>query len=163
MSTSPPQTPTPTPTDMAIMELALKNAEIAAALGEVPVGAAVYRTATGELLSQAHNLRHTQKDPTAHAELLALRLAAIALGDWRLSDCTLVVTLEPCPMCAGAIVNARVGRVVFGCADPKAGACGSLMSLTTDPRLNHRVTPIPGVLGDRCAAILKAFFQSRRA
>lgn len=135
---------------------------MAAAIGEIPVGAVVYETATGRLLGEGHNLRHVDKDPAAHAELIAIRAAARALGDWRLNACTLVVTLEPCPMCAGLIVNARLGRVVYGCADPKAGACGSLMRLTEDPRLNHRVTPIAGVLGDESSAMLREFFKTRR-
>lgn len=149
--------------DDAMMARALDLARAAAAVGEIPVGAVVYRTADGTILGEGHNLRHTRKDPTLHAELIAIRAAAEKLGDWRLNDCTLVVTLEPCPMCAGLIVNARLGRVVYGCADPKAGACGSLMSLTTDARLNHRVTPIAGVRADECATVLKSFFQSRRA
>ncbi len=154
--------PAPTPTDEQMMRRALDLARQAAAMGETPVGAVVYRTATGELLGEGANLRHTRKDPTLHAELIAIRGAAAKIGDWRLNDCTLVVTLEPCPMCAGLIVNARLGRVVYGCADPKAGACGTLMSLTTDPRLNHRVTPIPGVLADECAELLRTFFRQRR-
>ena len=146
-----------------MMQRALRLAEHAATLGEVPVGAVVYDTLTGQVLGEGSNLRHTQKDPAAHAELLAIRAAAASIGDWRLNHCSLAVTLEPCPMCAGLIVNARIGRLIFGCTDPKAGACGSLMRLTEDPRLNHRVTPIPGVLGDECSALLKAFFQRRRA
>lgn len=148
--------------DAAMMTRALDLARAAAAIGEIPVGAVVYRTATGEVLGEGHNLRHTRKDPTLHAELIAIRAAAEKLGDWRLNECTLVVTLEPCPMCAGAIVNARVGRLVYGCADPKAGACGSLMSITTDARLNHRVTPIAGVMADDAAELLRSFFASRR-
>lgn len=149
-------------TDEAMMNRALVLARAAAAIGEIPVGAVVYETATGRVLGEGSNLRHTAKDPAGHAELLAIRAAAQALGDWRLNDCTLVVTLEPCAMCAGLIVNARVGRVVYGCADPKAGACGSLFNLTVDPRLNHRVTPIAGVRGAECTEILREFFRSRR-
>lgn len=145
-----------------MMARALELARTAAAMGEIPVGAVVYRTADGQVLGEGHNLRHVRKDPTLHAELIAIRAAAEKLGDWRLNDCTLVVTLEPCPMCAGLIVNARLGRVVYGCADPKAGACGSLMSITTDARLNHRVTPIAGVRAEECAALLREFFRSRR-
>jgi tRNA(adenine34) deaminase len=144
------------------MRRALELARQAATLGEVPVGAVVYETATGVALGEAHNRRALDADPTAHAELLAIRIAAAKLGDWRLNACTLVVTLEPCPMCAGAIVNARLGRVVFGAADPKAGACGSLMSLTHDPRLNHRVAPVAGLLADESAELLRAFFRARR-
>lgn len=146
-----------------MMARALELARQAGALSEVPVGAVVYETATGRVLGEGHNLRHTQKDPTLHAELIAIRAAALALGDWRLNACTLVVTLEPCPMCAGLVVNARLGRVVFGCPDPKAGACGSLMSITTDARLNHRVTPIAGVMGEECADVLRSFFRDKRA
>lgn len=153
---------TPTQADITHMHRALDLARAAAAAGEVPVGAVVYETASGRTLGEAHNRRHLDKDPTAHAELLAIRQAAGAIGDWRLNHCTLVVTLEPCAMCAGLIVNARLGRVVFGCPDPKAGACGTLMKLTEDPRLNHRVEPIPGVLADECAEVLRTFFRLRR-
>jgi tRNA(adenine34) deaminase len=148
--------------DDAMMVRALDLARAAASIGEIPVGAVVYRTVDGTILGEGHNLRHTRKDPTLHAEVIAIRAAAEKLGDWRLNDCTLVVTLEPCPMCAGLIVNARLGRVVYGCADPKAGACGSLMSLTTDPRLNHRVMPIAGVRAEECAEVLRGFFRARR-
>lgn len=155
-------TPTATPTDLAMMRRALELARAAAALEDIPVGAVVYETATGRVLGEAHNRRHLDKDPTAHAELLAIRQAAAAVGDWRLNHCTLVVTLEPCAMCAGLIVNARIGRLVIGADDPKAGAAGSLMRLTEDPRLNHRVTPIRGVLGEECGALLREFFSARR-
>jgi tRNA(adenine34) deaminase len=148
--------------DEPLMRRALELAREAAALGEVPVGCVVADSASGEILGEGFNLRHTRKDPTLHAEMVAIRAAAETLGDWRLNGCTLAVTLEPCPMCAGAIVNARVGRVVYGCADPKAGACGSLMRLTEDARLNHRVTPIGGVLGEECAELLRGFFRDRR-
>lgn len=145
-----------------MMIRALELARAAGAMGEVPVGAVVYETASGKVLGEGHNLRHTQKDPSAHAELLAIQQAARALGDWRLHACTLVVTLEPCAMCAGLIVNARVGRLIYACTDPKAGACGSLMSLTKDVRLNHRVAPIAGVMGEEASELLKTFFRSRR-
>jgi tRNA(adenine34) deaminase len=145
-----------------MMRRALELAALASGQGEVPVGAVVYHTPSGRVMGEAYNLRETSGDPTGHAELLALREASRSMGDWRLNDCTLVVTLEPCVMCAGAIVNARVGRVVFGAADPKAGACGSLMRLTEDPRLNHRVTPIGGVLAPECGELLRAFFRQRR-
>ena len=150
-------------TDIAMMQRALALARDAAAAGEVPVGAVVYETLSGRVLGEAHNRRHLDKDPTAHAELLAIRQAAAAVGDWRLNHCTLVVTLEPCAMCAGLIVNARLGRVVFGCEDPKAGACGSLMKLTEDVRLNHRVAPISGVLAEEAGEVLRQFFRSRRS
>jgi len=152
----------PTATDLAMMRRALELAGEAAAIGDVPVGAVVYETATGRVLGEGFNRRHVDKDPTAHAELIAIRAAAAAVGDWRLNHCTLVVTLEPCAMCAGLIVNARLGRVVYGCADPKAGAMGSLMRLTEDERLNHRVTPIGGVMAEEAGEMLRAFFRERR-
>ncbi len=155
-----------TPIDLAMMGRALELARAAGAAGEVPVGAVVYVTADvggARIVGEAGNERERTQDPSAHAELLALRQAAATLGTFRLTDCTLVVTLEPCPMCAGAVVNARVGRLVFGCTDPKAGACGTLMSITTDPRLNHRVTPIGGVMAEESAALLRDFFKSLRA
>ncbi len=149
--------------DLSIMRRALALAHAAAAMGEVPVGAVVYRTDTGEVLGEAHNRRESDKDPSAHAEHIAMVNASRALKDWRLTGCSLAVTLEPCPMCAGLIVNARVDRVIYGAKDPKAGAMGSLMSLTEDPRLNHRVTPIAGILADESAALLKAFFRKIRS
>ncbi|MCC6320747.1 MAG: nucleoside deaminase [Phycisphaerales bacterium] len=152
-----------TAVDEAMMSRALDLAAQAAAMGEIPVGAVVYETSTGRVLGEGFNLRHTRKDPTAHAELLAIKTAAETVGDWRLNHCTLIVTLEPCAMCAGLIVNARLGRVVYGCADPKAGACDSLFRLTNDPRLNHRVTPIGGVRQEACAEILREFFRARRS
>lgn len=150
-------------TDLAMMRRALELAALAATLHEIPVGAVVYQTDTGRVLAEAHNRRHIDKDPTAHAELLAIRDAARALGDWRLNACSLAVTLEPCCMCAGLIVNARLGRVLYGCDDPKAGGAGSLYRLTEDARLNHRVTPIRGVLADESARLLRSFFRARRA
>ncbi|MBX3403294.1 MAG: tRNA adenosine(34) deaminase TadA [Phycisphaeraceae bacterium] len=152
----------PTDLDTTMMRRALDLARLAAKQDEVPVGAVVYETATGRVLGEAHNRRHLDKDPTAHAELLAIRAAAGATGDWRLNHCTLVVTLEPCAMCAGLIVNARIGRLVYGCEDPKAGACGSLMQLTEDARLNHRVAPIRGVLAEESSALLREFFKDAR-
>lgn len=152
-----------TPHDEAMMGRALALAKEAAALGEVPVGAVVYHTASGEVVGEGSNRREADASPSAHAEFLAMERACRARGDWRLSDCTLVVTLEPCAMCAGLIVNARVGRLVYGAADPKAGAAGSLYRLTEDRRLNHRVTPIAGVRTAECAAVLRAFFVQRRA
>ncbi len=153
---------TATPRDIEMMRRALELAAQGAGHDEVPVGAVVYETATGRVLGEAFNRRHLDKDPAAHAELLAVRQAAAAVGDWRLNHCTLVVTLEPCAMCAGLIVNARIGRLVYGCADPKAGAAGSLMKLTEDARLNHRVTPIVGVLAAEASSLLKAFFAGKR-
>jgi len=142
------------------MRLALAAAEQAAARGEVPVGAVV--VVGGEVVAVAHNQRETDNDPTAHAEIVALRAAAARLASWRLVDAELYVTMEPCPMCAGAIVNARVRRVVYGCDDPKAGAVRTLFQLLDDPRLNHRVEVVPGVLGAESAALLRSFFSRLR-
>jgi tRNA(adenine34) deaminase len=146
-----------------MMTRALALARRAAAVNEIPVGAVVYHAPTGRVLGEGYNRRHLDKDPTAHAELLAIREAAFAIGDWRLNDYSLAVTLEPCCMCAGLIVNARVGRLLYAAADPKAGAVESLYRLTMDERLNHRVTPIVGLLADEAGALLRAFFQERRA
>ncbi|CAG1006408.1 tRNA-specific adenosine deaminase [Phycisphaerales bacterium] len=153
----------PTATDLIMMQTALSLARKAAERGEVPIGAAVYRTATGEIYGQGVNRRETDRDPAGHAEFDAIEQAASRAGDWRLNEFTLVVTLEPCAMCAGLIVNARVGRVVFGAPDPKAGAMGSLMRLTEDERFNHRVVPIAGVMGEECGLVLTEFFQKLRA
>jgi len=147
-------------TDEAAMAVALEEARRAVEHGDVPVGAVVLRD--GQVVARRHNERELRKDPTAHAEILALRDAAEASGGWRLGDITLVVTLEPCPMCAGALVAARVGRLVFGAADPRAGACGSLYNLCADPRLNHELPVTPGVLPDQSAALLESFFAARR-
>jgi tRNA(adenine34) deaminase len=146
--------------DIAHMRQTLQLAHEAALLGEVPVGAIVVRH--GEVIARAFNLRETLEDPTAHAERIALTLAGRALGTWRLEDCTLYATLEPCPMCAGAIVLARIRRVVYGATDPKAGACESLFRLADDPRLNHRVELTSGILAAECSALLQDFFWSRR-
>ncbi|MCC7138231.1 MAG: nucleoside deaminase [Planctomycetes bacterium] len=142
------------------MEVALEEARLAAAEGEVPVGAAVLKD--GVVVAQAHNLRESTDDPTAHAEVLALREAARVLGTWRLDGCTMVVTLEPCFMCAGALVNARVARLVYGATDPKAGAVGSLADVARDPRLNHRLVVRAGVRADACGDLLRRFFAARR-
>ena len=144
------------------MRVALDEADVAASKGEVPVGCAIV-SATGELLATGHNLRETDEDPTAHAEVVAIRSAAQKLGSWRLEDTTLYVTLEPCVMCAGAMVNARVGRVVYGAADPKAGACHTLFTIGTDTRLNHRFPIVSGVLAEECADHLRRFFAALRA
>jgi tRNA(adenine34) deaminase len=146
--------------EQTAMELALAEARGGAREGEVPVGAVAL--ADGQLVAQDHNRREASGDPTAHAELLVLREAARALGEWRLGNVTLVVTLEPCPMCAGALVAARVRRLVYGAADPKAGACGSLYNLCVDPRLNHEVEVVPGLMADRCSLVLEEFFSARR-
>ena len=142
------------------MRRALILAREALDLGEIPVGAVIVRD--GVILSQAYNLRETLRDPTAHAERLALTLAGRSLGTWKLERCTLYVTLEPCPMCAGAIVQARVRRIIYGAADPKAGACSSLYRLADDPRLNHRAEVYGGVLAEECGALLSQFFRNRR-
>lgn len=155
--------PTPaTPRDLDMMRRALDLARAAGAEGEAPIGCVVYQTSTGRILGEGRNARERDADPTAHAEVIAIRAAARALGDWRLNDCTLVVTLEPCVMCAGTIVNARLGRVIHAADDPKAGATRSLYRLLEDPRLNHRVTPIHGVLAADSSALLRAFFKARR-
>jgi tRNA(adenine34) deaminase len=157
----------PTASAMAILDddtamaLALEEASAAPAHGDVPVGAvALHR---GTVIASRHNEREKNADPTAHAELLALADAAAALGTWRLDEVTLVVTLEPCPMCAGGLVAARVGRLVYGADDPKAGACGSLYNLCADPRLNHEVPVTPGVRAEAAAELLSAFFAAKRA
>lgn len=142
------------------MGLALEEAAAAVAHGDVPVGAVVLRD--GEVIAQRHNEREHAGDPTAHAEVLALRDAADIVGSWRLDGLTLVVTLEPCTMCAGALVSARIDQVVFGAADPKAGACGSLYNFGADPRLNHEFEVVAGVRADEAAALLTAFFRNRR-
>lgn len=144
----------------AFMQEALEEAEQAAAVGEVPVGAVVVRA--GQVIARAHNRREMDADPTAHAEVLALRDAAEQLGQWRLEGCTLYVTLEPCFMCAGAIVNSRVETLVFGAMDPKAGAVGSLANVPADARLNHRPEIVGEVLAEPCGQILKDFFAARR-
>src|SRR4051812_27627764 len=143
------------------MDAALDVARAAAASGEVPVGAVVL-SSDGTVLASAHNQREASHDPTAHAEVVALRRAGAALGSWQLAGCTLAVTLEPCTMCAGAIVLARVARLVFGAWDPKAGAAGSLWDVVRDRRLNHRPAVTGGVRADECAALLDSFFAARR-
>jgi tRNA(adenine34) deaminase len=145
----------------AFMEAALAEARAAAAHGDVPVGCVVVRD--DRIIARGRNRREADRDPTAHAEILALREAARAVGAWRLTGCTVVVTVEPCPMCAGALVLARVDRLVYGCADPKAGACGSLYDLVRDGRLNHRVAVTAGILEDDCGTLLRTFFQARRS
>jgi tRNA(adenine34) deaminase len=142
------------------MEVALEEARQAERHGDVPIGAAIYRD--GELLARAGNERELRKDPTAHAELLAIRAAAERLGGWRLPGTTLYVTLEPCAMCAGAIVLARIPTVVFGTPDPKAGAAGSVLDVLAEPALNHRPQVIRGVREEECAVVLREFFASRR-
>jgi len=148
--------------DHSLMDKALAEARLALAHDDVPIGAVVVRDADGVVVGSGHNERELRQDPTAHAEVLALRRAADALGSWRVLGCTLVVTLEPCAMCAGAIVLARVPRVVFGCADPKAGAAGSVLDVLGEERLNHRPEVVGGVMADECAALLRGFFAGRR-
>ena len=147
--------------DEAFMAEALREAEAAAAAGDVPVGAVV--VVAGRIVARAGNRRERDQDPFAHAELLAMREAARVVGRWRLGDATVYVTLEPCVMCAGAVVNARVGRLVFGATDPKAGAVGSLYDVPRDPRLNHRPEVRGGVGGEGCGRVLREFFAAKRA
>jgi tRNA(adenine34) deaminase len=152
--------PKPTKAEQMAMGEALIEARSAIEHGDVPVGAVVL--VGGEIVARRHNERELSGDPTAHAEVLAMRDAAKAIGTWRLSEATLVVTLEPCPMCAGAAVNARLRRIVFGAPDPKAGACGSLYNLCADPRLNHEPEVIAGVRAEEAGELLAGFFQERR-
>jgi tRNA(adenine34) deaminase len=147
--------------DLGWMGVALAEARRAAEAGEVPVGAAIV-SAAGELLAAAHNRRESDQDPLAHAELLAIREAARRTGSWRLEGATLFVTLEPCAMCAGALVLARVARLVYGAADPKAGYCGSLGDLVRDPRLNHRLEVVSGLLAEESGELLRSFFAGLR-
>jgi len=151
---------TDNPTDDVLMGLAIEEARAAIEHGDVPVGAVV--VVDGAVIARRHNERELSNDPTAHAEMLAVRDAAAASGSWRLEGATVVVTLEPCPMCAGALQQARVARVVYGAADMKAGACGSLYNLGADPRLNHEFDVQHGVRADECAALLSDFFAERR-
>jgi tRNA(adenine34) deaminase len=143
------------------MEMALDEAQAACAADEVPVGCVVVSLERG-VIGRAHNQRETLNDPTAHAEMITITQAAQALGSWRLEKCVLYVTLEPCPMCAGAVVLARLPMVVYGCSDPKAGACDTLYQITSDARLNHRAQVVGGVLADRCAGVLSEFFAAKR-
>lgn len=142
------------------MEEAILEAKKAEAVREVPIGAVIVKD--GQIIARGHNLRETSLDPTAHAEMIAIREASAALGAWRLLDCTLYVTLEPCPMCAGAIVQSRVKTVVYGTPDPKAGCAGTLMNLLQEDRFNHRAELVEGVLQERCAALLTDFFRGLR-
>jgi tRNA(adenine34) deaminase len=142
---------------------AIEEAQIARLENEVPIGCVVWHAPTNRIIGRGHNRRMNDADPTAHAEIIAIREAARAIGDWRLIDCTLAVTLEPCPMCAGAIVNARIPKLIYGCDDPKAGAVRTLFQLCDDARLNHRVEIVSGVRSDECAALLTEFFKAQRA
>lgn len=147
--------------DVQAMTLALDEARAALATGDVPVGAVVLDSA-GNVIAHGRNMREAEHDPTGHAEIVALRAAAAAIGSWRLDGCTLVVTLEPCTMCAGAIVGARIARLVFGAVDDKAGAVGSLWDVVRDRRLNHRPEVVAGVLADECGALMTSFFKEQR-
>ena len=149
------------PFHLAHMEMALEEAELAAREHEVPIGAVIVSLPRG-VIAQAHNHRERLRDPTAHAEMIAITQAAQSLQSWRLDNCVLYVTLEPCPMCAGAVVQARIPLVVYGCADPKAGACDTLYRITDDPRLNHRARVLAGVQAERCAWLLSEFFAAKR-
>ncbi|MEK7235459.1 MAG: tRNA adenosine(34) deaminase TadA [Nitrospirota bacterium] len=146
--------------DQAFMRVALEEAARAPAIGEVPIAAVVVRG--DQILSQAHNYRELWQDPTAHAEVIAIRAAATALGTWRLTETTLYVTVEPCSMCLGAIILARIPRVVFGAWDPKAGACGSVFDLTHEPKLNHRVEVLGGLLEQESQTLIQQFFRRLR-
>ena len=146
--------------DYYFMERALKQAEVAYKKGEVPVGAVVVKD--GEIISRGYNLRESTNDPTAHAELIAMKKASKKINSWRLSGCTLYVTLEPCPMCSGVIVNSRIDRVVFGAYDRKAGCCTTLYHLCNDERFNHRAEILGGVSEEKCAKILSDFFKEKR-
>ena len=150
----------PTTADLRFMARALEMAELAASREEVPVGAVLSKD--DDIVAEGHNLTVTTNDPTAHAEVVVIRAAAQALGDWRLTDCTLYVTLEPCTMCAGALVLSRLSRLVFGASDPKAGMVGSLDNLVQDERLNHEVDVTPGILADASTNLLQDFFRARR-
>ena len=143
------------------MNEAIELAEYAGSIGEIPVAALVVRD--GEVISRAHNRRELDKDPTAHAEMLALREAAAIIGDWRLEGCTVYVTLEPCPMCAGAMWLARVDRCVYGCTDPRAGFLGTLGDISSQQELNHHFEVLPGVHAERCSALLRSFFRKIRS
>jgi tRNA(adenine34) deaminase len=146
--------------DLMFMRIALKEAAKASDVGEVPIAALIVQDS--RVLAQAHNYRELWQDPTAHAEVIAIRAAATALGTWRLTDTTLYVTLEPCAMCIGAIILARVSRIVFGAWDPKAGACGSVFNLPSEPKLNHRVAVTGGILEQESQALIQKFFKELR-
>lgn len=142
------------------MRMAIDQAKIAEENGDVPIGAVIVHQ--NQIIGKAYNQREQLKDPTAHAEIIALTQAAAALQSWRLTGCTMYVTLEPCPMCAGALVLARIDRLVYGCDDPKTGACKSLYNIVQDERLNHRLEVTSGVLSDECSQLLQDFFQQKR-
>jgi len=147
--------------DMTYMQTAIAEAQLARAKGEVPIGAVIVHE--GQIIGRGHNLRETSNDPTSHAEMVAIRQAAKAIGHWRLLETTLYVTLEPCVMCMGAIILARIPRLVYACRDPRAGAVGSIYDFSSDERFNHKVEVVEGVLGAECSALLSGFFQELRA
>lgn len=149
-------------TDLDLMHLALAEARSAEGAGEVPVGAVILAPDGETIVGRGNNQVLRSSDPTAHAEVVALRAAGVALANYRLTGCTLVATLEPCPMCAGAILHARIARLIYAAPDPKAGACGSVLSVMNHPQVNHRVEVISGVLADEASALLTQFFRSRR-
>ncbi len=148
--------------DTKYMQLALAQARKAAELGEIPIGAVLVELTSGEVVAAAHNMRETWNDATAHAEIIVIREACARLKRWRLSGCGLYVTVEPCPMCSGAIVNSRVDRVVYGCPDSKAGGAESIFNIITNPNLNHSAEVVSGVCEEECAEVMKAFFKRRR-
>ena len=148
--------------DKKYMQLALDEACKAAELGEIPIGAVLVENVSGEVVAAAHNMRETWQDATAHAEVIVIRDACAKLRRWRLSGCTLYVTVEPCPMCSGAIVNSRVDRVVYGCPDAKAGGAESIFNIITNPNLNHCAEVVSGVCEEECAQVMKDFFKRRR-
>lgn len=145
------------------MHEAIQQAQAAAGIAEVPIGCVIVHDPTDRIIGRGHNRREIDRDPTAHAEMIAIHQAATELGNWRLLDCTIYVTLEPCPMCAGAIVNARIPRLVYGCNDPKAGAVRTLYQICSDDRLNHQVEVTAGVLAKECAELVSQFFRAQRA
>ena len=147
--------------DTTYMQAAIAEAELARAKGEVPIGAVIVHE--GQIIGRGHNLRETSNDPTSHAEMVAIRQAAEAIGHWRLLETTLYVTLEPCVMCMGAIILARIPRLVYACRDPRAGAVGSIYDFSSDERFNHKVEVVEGVLGEECSRMLSGFFQELRA
>jgi len=146
--------------DERFMRIALREAAAAEDAGDVPIGSVIVKD--GLIIGKAHNQREVLQDPTAHAEMIALTQAAESMGSWRLEGCTIYVTLEPCPMCAGALVLGRVARLVYGCPDPKTGACGSLYDIVRDARLNHRLEVTSGILAGECSEILSGFFRKKR-
>ncbi len=151
----------PNERDLFYMQEAIAQAKLAEQIGEVPIGAVIVQN--DQIVSKAYNKRESLQQASAHAEFLAIEEACAQIGSWRLSDCTLYVTLEPCPMCAGAIIQSRIKRLVFGASDPKAGCCGTLMNLVEDARFNHRAEVVRGVLADECGQLLTTFFKNLRA